>query len=55
MGLLREGNKNNPAVDGTDSALAAYIRETMQSKEERHHIGEAGFLKPTRSMVQIGG
>jgi cyclic pyranopterin phosphate synthase len=24
-------------------------------KEARHHIGEPGFLKPSRSMVHIGG
>ncbi len=37
------------------SSLRAYIRAVVDSKEERHHIGEAGFLKPSRSMVQIGG
>jgi cyclic pyranopterin phosphate synthase len=40
---------------GTDTELAAYIRQTVQKKEERHHIGEAGFQKPSRSMVHIGG
>ena len=39
---------------GTD-ALHGYIRAVADSKEERHHIGEAGFLKPSRGMVQIGG
>jgi cyclic pyranopterin phosphate synthase len=24
-------------------------------KEARHHIGEPDFLKPSRSMVHIGG
>jgi cyclic pyranopterin phosphate synthase len=28
---------------------------TVQQKEARHHIGEPGFLKPSRSMVHIGG
>ena len=28
---------------------------TVQGKEARHHIGEPGFLKPSRSMVHIGG
>lgn len=38
-----------------DKALEAYIRSVVRGKEERHHIGEAGFAKPSRSMVQIGG
>jgi GTP 3',8-cyclase len=41
--------------NGTDSELMAYIRNVVDAKEERHHIGEAGFVKPSRSMVQIGG
>jgi cyclic pyranopterin phosphate synthase len=35
--------------------LRDYIHTTVQGKEARHHIGEPGFLKPTRSMVHIGG
>ena len=35
--------------------LRAYIHSTIQAKEARHHIGEPGFLKPSRSMVHIGG
>jgi len=40
---------------GTDDDLAAYITHTVHNKELRHHIGEAGFHKPSRSMVHIGG
>ena len=40
---------------GTDADLAAFIEKTIQKKEARHHIGEPGFLKPSRSMVHIGG
>lgn len=40
---------------GTDSALEAYIRSIVIRKEARHHIGEAGFEKPSRNMVHIGG
>jgi GTP 3',8-cyclase len=40
---------------GTDGDLAAFIQETIEKKEARHHIGEPGFLKPSRSMVHIGG
>lgn len=38
-----------------DAELSAYIVRTVQEKEARHHIGEPGFLKPSRSMVHIGG
>ncbi len=40
---------------GDDAALAQFIRRTVDQKEARHHIGEPGFLKPSRSMVHIGG
>ena len=39
----------------SDSELRTYIARTIQGKEARHHIGEPGFLKPSRSMVHIGG
>jgi cyclic pyranopterin phosphate synthase len=40
---------------GTDDELATYIRIIVMHKEARHHIGEPGFEKPSRSMVHIGG
>ena len=40
---------------GGDEELKAYIRQVVMRKEARHHIGEAGFEKPSRSMVHIGG
>ncbi len=46
-GVLRRG--------GDDAALAEFIRKTVDQKEARHHIGEPDFLKPSRSMVHIGG
>jgi len=39
----------------TDDEMSSWIRQTVQGKEARHHIGEPGFLKPSRSMVHIGG
>jgi cyclic pyranopterin phosphate synthase len=39
----------------TDEEMAAFIRLTVDQKEARHHIGEPDFLKPSRSMVHIGG
>ena len=43
------------ARGGSDEDLAAFIEKTVETKEARHHIGEPGFLKPSRSMVHIGG
>jgi GTP 3',8-cyclase len=39
----------------TDQELADYVRSVVDQKEARHHIGEQGFIKPSRSMVHIGG
>jgi GTP 3',8-cyclase len=46
-GVMRRG--------GTDEDLEAFIKRTVAKKEARHHIGEPDFLKPSRSMVHIGG
>ena len=43
------------AQGGSDEELAGFIEKTVAVKEARHHIGEPGFLKPSRSMVHIGG
>jgi cyclic pyranopterin phosphate synthase len=40
---------------GGDEEMVQFIRRTVEQKEARHHIGEPGFLKPSRSMVHIGG
>ena len=40
---------------GSDEDLATYIERTVALKEARHHIGEPEFLKPSRTMVHIGG
>jgi GTP 3',8-cyclase len=39
----------------TDAELSRFIGQVVQGKEARHHIGEPGFEKPSRSMVHIGG
>ena len=39
----------------SDEELAAFIREVVQKKEERHHIGEPDFVPASRTMVHIGG
>ena len=46
-GQLRRG--------ASDGELREYIVRAVEKKEARHHIGEPGFLKPSRSMVHIGG
>jgi cyclic pyranopterin phosphate synthase len=46
-GLMRRG--------ASDSELMEFIRNAVSHKEERHHIGEAGFVAPSRTMVHIGG
>ncbi len=46
-GRMRQGN--------TDEELATFIREVVQKKEERHHIGEPDFVPASRTMVHIGG
>ncbi len=42
-------------VGATESELTDYVRSVVSQKEARHHIGEEGFIKPSRSMVHIGG
>ena len=38
-----------------DDKLAEFIVSVVEKKEERHHIGEPGFVPPSRTMVHIGG
>jgi GTP 3',8-cyclase len=45
--LMRQG--------ATDDDLAEFIREVIEKKEERHHIGEPDFVPASRTMVHIGG
>ena len=40
---------------GSDEDMAAFIRDAVEHKEERHHIGEPGFIPASRTMVHIGG
>jgi GTP 3',8-cyclase len=46
-GLLRGG--------APDDALRDYLRSVVWNKEARHHIGEADFVQPERTMSCIGG
>lgn len=38
-----------------DDAIQRKLQEIVWQKEERHHIGEPGFVQPERSMSCIGG
>jgi cyclic pyranopterin phosphate synthase len=39
----------------SDAALADFIVKIVDNKEDRHHIGEPGFIPASRTMVHIGG
>jgi len=39
----------------TDEKLTEFIVKVVEKKEERHHIGESGFVPASRTMVHIGG
>ena len=39
----------------SDAELSDYLTLLVQGKEDRHHIGEPGFVPPERSMSCIGG
>jgi cyclic pyranopterin phosphate synthase len=47
IGLMHRG--------ASDEDMRSWIYRVIERKEARHHIGEPGFLKPSRSMVHIGG
>ena len=39
----------------SDEELVKFIRQVVEKKEQRHHIGEADFVPASRTMVHIGG
>src|SRR5579862_741114 len=39
----------------SDEELTRFILKVVEKKEERHHIGEPGFVPASRTMVHIGG
>jgi cyclic pyranopterin phosphate synthase len=43
------------ALGAGEEEMARVIEYAVAHKEERHHIGEPGFVQPGRSMVHIGG
>jgi cyclic pyranopterin phosphate synthase len=39
----------------SDEEMVEFILRAVDQKEERHHIGEPGFIPASRTMVHIGG
>jgi cyclic pyranopterin phosphate synthase len=53
---LHETDLRGPLREGaTDGELERIVREAVWRKELKHHINDAGFVQPERSMSQIGG
>ena len=53
---LNETDLRTPLRDGADDdELARIIRDAVWRKELKHHVGEPGFIQPSRSMSAIGG
>ncbi len=53
---LNETDLRGPLRDGADDGeVIQIIRDAVWRKELKHHVGEPGFIQPTRSMSAIGG
>ena len=53
---LNETDLRSPLREGADDGeLEEIIRAAVWRKELKHHVGEAGFIQPARSMSAIGG
>jgi cyclic pyranopterin phosphate synthase len=53
---LNETDLREPLRAGVDDGeLEEIIRDAVWRKELKHHVGEAGFVRPARSMSAIGG
>jgi cyclic pyranopterin phosphate synthase len=51
-----ETDLRGPLRDGADNAeLERIVRDAVWRKELKHHVGEAGFRPPLRTMSAIGG
>jgi cyclic pyranopterin phosphate synthase len=53
---LNETDLRGPLRDGADDCeLEQIVRDAVWRKELKHHVGEPGFIQPSRSMSAIGG
>ena len=53
---LRETDLRTPLREGaSDDDVEQIIRDAVWRKELKHHVGEPGFVQPSRTMSAIGG
>jgi cyclic pyranopterin phosphate synthase len=53
---LNETDLRTPLRDGsTDAEIAQIVRDAVWRKELKHHVNDAGFVQPARTMSRIGG
>ncbi len=53
---LNETDLRDPMRAGaTDAEVEQIVRDAVWRKELKHHVGEPGFIQPSRSMSAIGG
>jgi cyclic pyranopterin phosphate synthase len=53
---LNETDLRGPLRAGADDAqLERIVRDAVWRKELKHHVGDPGFIQPTRTMSAIGG
>jgi len=53
---MHETDLRAPLRSGaTDAEVEQVVRDAVWRKELKHHVGEAGFVQPARSMSRIGG
>ena len=53
---MNETDLRAPLRSGaTDADIEQIVRDAVWRKELKHHVGEAGFVQPARSMSRIGG
>ena len=53
---LNETDLRGPMRAGADDReLEQIVRDAVWRKELKHHVGEAGFIQPSRTMSAIGG
>lgn len=53
---IRETDLREPLREGaSDAELSEIVRAAVWRKELKHSIGEPGFVRPARTMSQIGG
>jgi cyclic pyranopterin phosphate synthase len=53
---LTETDLRGPLRDGaSDAQIEQIVRDAVWRKELKHHVNDAGFVQPARSMSRIGG